>query len=250
MAEGFLIGEGVRNKLKETFRVVDAMQGGGNGPTSLLRTTFDNPENPPVFRIGTFGTAAWSINSSNTVTLTNVGVTGYTVLATNVFGTLPAMGSTMAGTTRTCAVAKDGTSWYLIQPLNPGGGSVKLARTSSDWEKNSSMSLAVYGGSPGYESATGETVTAYNNFGKVLSGKWVMIGETPDGQNYLIAPESDQVEVVYTAEIVSTTSSGVTTSKLVFRRKKVWVHSIEEGTPIEIGMTECVTPYSNNQGGY
>jgi hypothetical protein len=78
-----------------------------------------------------------------------------------------------------------------------------------------------------------------------------MIGENAEGQHYLIAPESDQVELVYTAEIVSTTASGVTTSKLVFRRKKVWVHSIEEGTPIEIGMTECVTPYSTpNQGGY
>lgn len=114
MAEGYLIGEGVRNKLKETFRVVDAMQGGGNGPTSLLRTTFDNPENPPVFRIGTFGTAAWSINSSNTVTLTNVGVTGYTVLATNVFGSVGT-----ATTTRNCAVAKDGTQFYLIQAQCP-----------------------------------------------------------------------------------------------------------------------------------
>ena len=110
MADGFLIGPGVRDKLKETFRVVDAMQGGGNGPTSLLRTTFDNPENPPVFRIGTFGTAAWSINTPNTVTLTNVGVTGYTVLATNVFGEV----STSASS-RYCAVAKDGTAWYLIQ---------------------------------------------------------------------------------------------------------------------------------------
>jgi hypothetical protein len=110
MAEGYLIGEGVRNKLKETFRVVDAMQGGGNGPTTLLRTTFDSPENPPVFRIGTFGTAAWNINSSNTVTLTNVGVTGYTVLATNVFGAVAT-----AASSRYCAVAKDGTAWYLIQ---------------------------------------------------------------------------------------------------------------------------------------
>ena len=133
--------------------------------------------------------------------------------------------------------------WAIVRFGGAGGGSIRLAKTSSEWAKGSSMSLAVYGGTPGSETATGETVTAYNNFGKVLSGKWVIIGEDPDGNNYLIAPESDQVEVVYTAEIVSTTTSGVTTSKLVFRRKKVWVHSIEEGTPVEIGMTECVTPY-------
>ena len=133
--------------------------------------------------------------------------------------------------------------WAIVRFGGAGGGSIRLAKTSSDWAKGSSMSLAVYGGTPGSETATGETVTAYNNFGKVLSGKWVMIGEDPDGNNYLIAPESDQVEVVYTAEIVSTTTSGVTTSNLVFRRKKVWVHSIEEGTPVEIGITECITPY-------
>lgn len=139
--------------------------------------------------------------------------------------------------------------WALVR-FGAGGGSLKLSRTTSVWEKGTTASLVVYGGTPGSEAATGETFNAFNNFGKVLSGKWVMIGETADGQNYLIAPEADQVELVYTAEIVSTTASGVTTSKLVFRRKKVWVHSIEEGTPVEIGMTECVTPYSNNQGGY
>ena len=132
--------------------------------------------------------------------------------------------------------------YYYV--VGAGGGSVRLAKTSSDWAKGASMSLAVYGGTPGSETATGETVTAFNNFGKVLSGKWVMVGETPEGQNYLIAPESDQQDVVYLAEITSTTSGGVTTSKLVFRRKKVWVHSIEESTPIEIPLTECVTPYS------
>jgi hypothetical protein len=132
--------------------------------------------------------------------------------------------------------------YYYV--VGAGGGSVRLAKTSSDWAKGSSMSLAIYGGTPGSETATGETVTAFNNFGKVLSGKWVMIGESPEGQNYLIAPESDQQDVVYLAEITSTTSAGVTTSKLVFRRKKVWVHSIEESTPIEIPLTECVTPYS------
>lgn len=136
-----------------------------------------------------------------------------------------------------------GASKWAIVRFGAAGGAVRLAKTSSDWAKNSSMSLAIYGGTPGSETATGETATAFNNFGKVLSGKWVIIGETSEGHNYLIAPESDQVELVYTAEIVSTESGGVTTSKLVFRRKKVWVHSIEEGTAIEIGMTECVPGY-------
>jgi hypothetical protein len=77
-----------------------------------------------------------------------------------------------------------------------------------------------------------------------MSGKWVMIGENSDGNRYLIAPESDQQDVVYNAAIVATTVSGVTTSKLVFYRKKVWVHSVEESTTVELGLAECVPGYS------
>jgi hypothetical protein len=146
MAEGFLIGEGVRNKLKETFRVVDAMQGGGNGPTSMLRTTFDEPSEPTRFRIGTFGTAAWSIGTDNTVTLTNVGVTGYTVLATNVFGSLPAATATQA-----CAVAKDGTAWYLIQPF--GSSLVRRGTFNSPWATSETKTITLL---------TGGTVAASN----------------------------------------------------------------------------------------
>jgi hypothetical protein len=184
-------------------------------------------------------TAAWAKGSSATLQIwagqpgseTNTGVT------LSAYNRIAAFKS---GDFVTVQMNRHG--YYYV--VGAGGGSVRLAKTSSDWAKGSSMSLAVYGGTPGSETATGETVTAYNNFGKVLSGKWVMIGETPEGQNYLIAPESDQQDVVYLAEITSTTSGGVTTSKLVFRRKKVWVHSIEESTPIEIPLTECVTPYS------
>ena len=135
--------------------------------------------------------------------------------------------------------------WCLVRIGSGGAGSsIKLGKTSADWAKGSSATIAIYAGSAGAEAATGESVTAYNYFGKVLSGKWVIIGVTPTGANYLIAPEADQTEVVYTAEIVATTSGGVTTSKLVFRRKKVWVHSIEEGTPIELGLAECVPTYT------
>jgi hypothetical protein len=190
-------------------------------------------------------TAAWSKGSSATLQVwagepgseTNTGVT------LTAYNRVAAFKS---GDFVTVQLNRHG--FYYV--VGAGGGSVKLSRTTSVWEKGTATSLVVYGGTPGSEAATGETFNAFNNFGKVLSGKWVMIGETAEGQHYLIAPESDQVELVYTAEIVSTTTSGVTTSKLVFRRKKVWVHSIEEGTPVEIGMTECVTPYSNNQGGY
>jgi hypothetical protein len=166
---------------------------------------------------------------------------------------VPVPGSTSAFASATSGPAvilwkESGTGngkWCLLRiGSGASGGSVRLGRTSADWAKNTSASIGIYGGSPGYETATGESVTAHNYFGKVLADKWVIIGQTTSGVNYLIAPEADQVEVVYTAEIVATTTGGVTTSKLVFRRKKVWVHSIEEGTAIELGLAECVPTYS------
>lgn len=110
MSDRYVLTGGMLNKLRETVRTVDGMTGGEDEPT---RVTFSEGAyaNRPV-RIGTFGTAAWSINSPNTVTLTNVGVTGYTVLATNIFESVEAGAST-----QNCAIAKDGTSWYLIQPF-------------------------------------------------------------------------------------------------------------------------------------
>lgn len=184
-------------------------------------------------------TAAWAKGSSATLQIwagqpgseTNTGVT------LEAYNRIAAFKS---GDFVTVQMNRHG--YYYV--VGAGGGSIRLAKTSSVWTKGSAMSLAIYGGTPGSETATGETVTAFNNFGKVLSGKWVMIGENPDGNNYLIAPEADQTELVYSVEIVATTSGGVTTSKLVFKKKKVWVHSIEEGTAVELGLAECVPTYS------
>lgn len=109
MSERYLLGPGLVDKLRDTVRTVDGMVGGGGGPPT--RVTFDEPSGPiRPLRIGTFGTSSWNINASNTVTLTNVGVTGYTVLVTNLFGNIGTGSSS-----RYCAVAKDGTAWYLIQ---------------------------------------------------------------------------------------------------------------------------------------
>lgn len=58
-----------------------------------------------TFRIATF-TGAWSINGTNTVTLR--GSTA-TLSAVNLFAAI----STASGA-RNCAIAKDGTAWYLV----------------------------------------------------------------------------------------------------------------------------------------
>jgi hypothetical protein len=138
MSDRYVLTGGLLNKLRDTVRTVDGMTGGEEEPT---RVTFSEAAyaNRPI-RIGTFGTAAWSINSSNTVTLTNVGVTGYTVLATNVFGSLPA-----GGATQNCAVAKDGTAWYLIQPFlnTASGGLIRMGTFSSPWSKGETKTVSL-----------------------------------------------------------------------------------------------------------
>lgn len=110
--QGYLIGPNFAEKLHETVRRVEGMP--YSQPTRIETRFEDVPTPPNNFRVGTIGTAAWALDTNNTVTLTNVGVTGYTVLATNIFG---AIGT--AASTRPVAIAKDGTAWYVIQARCP-----------------------------------------------------------------------------------------------------------------------------------
>ena len=66
------------------------------------------PGQRKVFRVCTF-TGAWSKNSAKTVTFRNQTSTPNTVSATNLFAAI----ATAAGS-RNCAIARDGTAWYLI----------------------------------------------------------------------------------------------------------------------------------------
>ncbi|NDD55939.1 hypothetical protein EBZ39_19085, partial [bacterium] len=64
-----------------------------------------------LFRVCTF-TGAWAINASKTVTFKNQTATPNTVAAVNLFYTLPDNG------TSGCAIAKEGTAWYLVQEVH------------------------------------------------------------------------------------------------------------------------------------
>jgi len=89
-------------------KVVRAVEGGdrdtpgiyfGSAPGSQQKT----------FRVCTF-TGAWSINASKTVTFKNQTTTPNTVSASNLFWPIP------EGPQRDCAIAKEGTAWYLLVP--------------------------------------------------------------------------------------------------------------------------------------
>jgi hypothetical protein len=63
-----------------------------------------------VFRICTF-TGTWSIDATKTITFRNQTTTPNTVTAVNLFAQV---GASDPGITTPCAIAKDGSAWYLI----------------------------------------------------------------------------------------------------------------------------------------
>lgn len=88
-------------------RAVGAVESLANGRRPLNYDPIFNENKQKVFRVCTF-TGAWAINTSKTVTFKNQTTTPNTAVATNLFANITATG------TRNCAIAKDGTAWFLI----------------------------------------------------------------------------------------------------------------------------------------
>lgn len=107
MARGYLIGENFRDRIDRTITRVDGLVDGS--PVTAIPTRLQDigGSSQKVFRICTY-TGAWSKNADKTVTFRGVTATPNTVSVTNIFANVTATG------TRTCAIAKDGTAWYLI----------------------------------------------------------------------------------------------------------------------------------------
>jgi hypothetical protein len=107
-------------------KVVRAVEGGNRDAGPL---TFGNrgvAGNPKLFRVATF-TGAWSINDTKTVTFRNQTATPNTVAAVNLF--FPFSAATNA--TTDCAIAKDGTAWFLIDVPFEAATAVFVGATSS-----------------------------------------------------------------------------------------------------------------------
>lgn len=88
-------------------KVVRTVEGGDRDQGGI---TFGSAQGnaPKIFRVCTF-TGAWAIDAAKTITFRNVTSTPNTVSAVNLFAAITASGSA-----RACAIAKDGTAWYLI----------------------------------------------------------------------------------------------------------------------------------------
>lgn len=106
-SERYFIGPGLKDKLREVIYRVDGIPSAERGG-AIPTVEQDLPIFRTVFRICTF-TASWSKNTEKTVTFKFQTNTPNTVNATNLFA---AIGDST--TPRNCAIAKEGTAWYLI----------------------------------------------------------------------------------------------------------------------------------------
>ena len=64
-----------------------------------------------------------------------------------------------------------------------------LCKTTAAWAKGSSATLQVWAGAPGSETNTGVTLSAYNRYAAIASGKWCTVMLHRHGYYYVIAAE-------------------------------------------------------------
>jgi hypothetical protein len=96
---------GAAERIARVVRIVE--QGDRDGAALTFRRVTESGGGK-VFRVCTF-TGAWAKTSLKTVTFRNVTTTPNTVAAVNLFAAISAPSGTA-----NCAIAKDGTAWYLI----------------------------------------------------------------------------------------------------------------------------------------
>lgn len=64
-----------------------------------------------------------------------------------------------------------------------------LCKTTAAWSKGSSATLQIWAGAPGSETNTGCTLTAYNRYAAIASGKWCTVMLHRHGYYYVVAAE-------------------------------------------------------------
>lgn len=106
-AGGYLIGPRLAGAIK--LLVDQNEKGVSSTQTVRLESRFEETLRPPpkMFRICTF-TGSWAIGSDKTITFKSD--TARTAVAKNLFWPVP------EGPTRDCAIAREGTAWYLVTP--------------------------------------------------------------------------------------------------------------------------------------
>lgn len=106
--ERYFIGPGLRDKLRETIIRVDSIARKEAGPTIPTSSQEMMHRSASAFRICTF-TGAWSKEQAKVVTLKYQTATPNTFSATNLFANIASATSSL-----NCAIAREGTAWFLI----------------------------------------------------------------------------------------------------------------------------------------
>lgn len=108
----YVLGEQYKQRIDRALGVVEGMP--SQGGITRIPTRFETlpqPGGEKQFRVCTFS-GEWNKGANKVVTFRNVTATPNTVEATNLFYDLPDNGTT------DCAIAKDGTAWYLVQEVH------------------------------------------------------------------------------------------------------------------------------------
>lgn len=97
-----------RQSAQRIAKAVRTVEGGDRGQAGI---TFDHPQpTAKAFRICTYtATSAWTKGTSKTVEFRYQTTTPNTAVATNLFANVGTASSGVA-----CAIARDGTAWFLI----------------------------------------------------------------------------------------------------------------------------------------
>jgi hypothetical protein len=98
-----------RGAAERIAAVVRQVEGGNRDGAPLTFGKVDTPGGK-VFRMCTF-TGTWAIDTPKTLTFRGVTATPNTVVAYNLFAVITTAGT---ATSTPCAIAKEGTAWYLI----------------------------------------------------------------------------------------------------------------------------------------
>jgi len=109
--EKYFIGPQLLGDIRRVVGRVEAEPYRVNGVTQDVRLQDMQRPGGKVFRMCTF-TGTWSVDTDKTLTFRGVTATPNTVVATNLFATVG--GSTNTTTLVPCAIAREGTAWYLI----------------------------------------------------------------------------------------------------------------------------------------
>ena len=64
-----------------------------------------------------------------------------------------------------------------------------LCKTTAAWSKGSSATLQIWAGQPGSETNTGVTLTAYNRYAAIATGKFCTVMLHRHGYYYVVAAE-------------------------------------------------------------